>query len=110
MSDQAARAPIEAVEHGHDEVVVGVAGIQVLAQAGSGAVGASQAVVDVARSGVTPSASRALRWAVRSWSSVEQRAYPTSIVAVLWTVPIAVPFTGLKIGPALRIGLGSARS
>ncbi len=64
------------------ECVAGTAGSERLAQSWTSPVGAGQTVVDVDPVGSTPSAASAVRWAVRSCASVEQRDYPTSILAI----------------------------
>ena len=64
----------EPVELRHDEGVAAPARGQRLGQAGTFPGGSGQAVVDVIRSGATPSAARASRCAVRSCASVETRA------------------------------------
>ena len=51
------------------------------AQPWSGPAVTGKAMVDVDPVGFTPSAVSASRWAVRSWASVGQRAYPMSMLA-----------------------------
>ena len=70
------------VELGDDEGVARTAGGQRLGQSGTSPVGAGQPVVDVDPIRIHPERGQGVALGgVRSWASVEHRAYPTSIRA-----------------------------
>jgi hypothetical protein len=66
----------QSVKFGNDESVTIPTGGEGFAEAGAGPVSAGESVVRVDQVDRTPKASRALRWAVRSCSFVDTRAYP----------------------------------